>query len=182
MSRLDRYLGHSQAENRLANRVALVVGGNGPFYPLYLHWLTPEVGPLSLLTMVAAPLFLAVPFVARQSGLAGRVMLVLTGLANVLWTTALLGPSSGVALFTLPCVALALTVWGERACMLALLGLCLAAQQAAMRWPWAPLTGLPPERQSDLFVMNATSVGMLSAFLVLAAAGELRRETERAAL
>jgi hypothetical protein len=180
MKLLDRYLDHPQAETRLTSKVALVVGGNGPFYPLYLYWLTPEAGPVALLTMVAAPLFLAVPLIARMSGPAAQMALVLTGLANVLWCTALLGPASGVPLFALPCVAIALTAWRRQRVMLALLGLCLAAQQAAMRWPWPPLTGLAPERQADLLVMNATSVGALTAFLVLAAAGELRRPAPHA--
>jgi hypothetical protein len=175
MSLLDRYIDHPQPETRLANKVALVVGGNGPFYPLYLYWLTPEAGPLMLLTMAAAPLFLAVPLIARLSGPAARMALVLTGLANVLWCTALLGPSSGVPLFVLPCVALALTAWRRQTALLTLLGLCLTTQQAAMRWPWSPLTGLAPQRQADLLVMNATSVGALTAFLVLAAAGEFRK-------
>ncbi len=171
---LASYLGHAEPETRIANKVALVVGGNGPFYPLYLHWLTPEAGPLSLLTMLAAPLFLAVPLIARQNGFAGRIALIVTGLANVLWCTALLGPASGVPLFVLPCVALALSVWRDRLVMLALLGLCLVAQQGAMRWPWPGLSGLSPERQADLQGMNATSVAALVAFLVLTAAGELR--------
>jgi hypothetical protein len=96
----------------------------------------------------------------------------------VLWCTALLGPASGVPLFVLPCVALALTVWRDRLVMLALLGLCLAAQQGAMRWPWPALSGLSPERQADLQMMNATSVAALIAFLVLTVAGELRLRPE----
>jgi hypothetical protein len=171
---LASYLGHAEPETRIANKVALVVGGNGPFYPLYLYWLTPEAGSLSLLSMIAAPLFLAVPLIARQNGFAGRMAMVLTGLANVLWCTALLGPASGVPLFVLPCVALALTAWRNRIALLALLGLCLAVQQASMRWPWPALTGLAPPRQADLLIMNATSVAALIAFMVLTAAGEFR--------
>jgi hypothetical protein len=79
-----------------------------------------------------------------------------------------------VPLFVLPCVALALTAWRERWTLMALLGLCLVAQQAAMRWPWPPLTGLSASSQTALVVMNATSVAALIAFLVLAAAAELR--------
>jgi len=171
---LASYIGHAEPETRIANKVALVVGGNGPFYPLYLYWLTPEAGLSSLLTTLAAPLFLAVPLIARRNGFAGRMAMMLTGLANVLWCTALLGPASGVPLFVLPCLALALTAWRNRFALLALLGLCLAAQQAALRWPWPALTGLSPERQADLLIMNATSVAALIAFMALTAAGEFR--------
>lgn len=174
MMRLDSYLGHAEPETRIANKVALVVGGNGPLYPLYLYWLTPEIGRGALLTMLAAPLFLAVPLIARRSALAGRIALILTGLANVVWSTALLGPASGVALFVLPCLALASTAWRNRVVLLVLLGLGFAAQQATIRWPWPALTGLSPQRQADLLAMNATSVAALIAFLVLTVAGELR--------
>lgn len=169
---LASYLGHAEPETRISNKVALVVGGNGPLYPLYLYWLTPEAGLVLLLTVLAAPLFLAVPLVARESGFAGRMTMVLTGLANVIWSTALLGPSSGVPLFVLPCIALALTAWRNRIVLMALLGLCLLVQQAAMRWPWPALTGLSSQRQGDLLAMNETSVAALMAFLVLSVAGE----------
>ena len=174
MSLISRYLDHTEAETRLANKVALVVGGNGPFYPLYLLWLTPEIGAASWLTALAAPLFLSVPLVSRSNGLSARLMMVIVGLANVLWCSAVLGRDSGVWLFALPCLALSLTLWRSPKLMLGSLGLCLVSLEASLKWPWLALADLTLERQADRMALTATSVGALCACLVLLGAGEFR--------
>lgn len=66
MSWLARYRAHPDPAVQTANTVALVVGSNGPFYPLYVWWLVPETGLIPLLTMLATPFFLAVPLVKRR--------------------------------------------------------------------------------------------------------------------
>lgn len=164
MKWLTRYRAHPDPAIQAANTVALVVGSNGPFYPLYVWWLLPEAGLVSLLTMLATPLFLAVPWVARRWPAAGPAMLVLVGAANTVWCTALLGRDTGVGLFVLPCLVLpALAPRGR----LVLLAIGLLAQQLVLRWPWASLAGLPEVQQNALFILNASSGGTLLAFLAL---------------
>jgi len=60
--------------------------------------------------MLASPLFFAVPALSRGSPRAARVALPLIGIANTVWCTALFGPASGIALFLLPCIVLAILV------------------------------------------------------------------------
>jgi hypothetical protein len=179
LAALRRYADNADPATAMANTVAMVVGANGPFYPMYVWWVLPEAGRVSLLTMFAAPFFLAVPWVSRRKGLAGRSALVVVGLANTVWCTALLGPATGVGLFVLPCLLLAGLVWAQRATLLALLGLGLVAQQVVLRWPWPALSGLAPDRQAALYVLNASSVGMLLGFLAIAGAGQVRQHLRR---
>jgi hypothetical protein len=179
LAALHRYGNHPDPTTAMANTVAMVVGANGPFYPWYGGWLLPAPGLVSLLTMFATPFFLSVPWVSRRNSLAGRIALVVVGLANTVWCTALLGPATGVGLFVLPCLMLAGLVWAQRAALLVLLGLGLAAQQVVLRWPWPALSGLAPERQAALYVLNASSVGMLLGFLAIVSAGQVRQHLRR---
>ena len=179
MSWLSRYCAHPCAEARAVNQVAMVVGGNGPFYPLYVLWLVPEaIGP-ALLTLLATPIFLAVPAISRISPRTARLTLVLTGLVNILWCTAVLGPQSGVGLFVLPCLILAGFSGHERREVLGLLGLGLIVVQAAYRWPWPTLSGLAPDRQSALYPMNLSSTATFLAYLCLVAPALRAGGTER---
>lgn len=91
-------------------------------------------------------------------------MLVVVGVANTLWCTALLGPATGVGLFVLPCLALVALVTRRR---ILLLGIGLLAQQMMLHWPFAAIAGLTDMQQARLYVLNSTSVGMLLGFLAL---------------
>ena len=174
MDALARYADHPDRATGMANTVALLVASNGPFYPLYVWWMLPEAGMVSCATMLASPFFAAIPWLARQHPALGGAALPVMGLLNTIWTTALLGSESGVAVFAYPCIVLALLCWRERLTLLAVLGLGLAAQQLVLRWPWVPLSGLNAEGQAALVAMNGASVGMLLAFLVLMGARHAR--------
>ncbi|MBC7580273.1 MAG: hypothetical protein H7312_23340, partial [Tardiphaga sp.] len=50
----------------LANTVALVIAGNQPFYPLYLHAIVGQSAWPAWLTLITMPLFAAVPAVSRR--------------------------------------------------------------------------------------------------------------------
>lgn len=171
---LGRYIDHADPATRIANSVALLVGSNGPFYPAYVWYLAPEAGPVSLATMAASPFFLAIPWLSRRSAVAARMALPVVGIANTVWTAALLGPATGVAVFLFPCLLLAMLSWREKAALFVLLGAGLAAQQALLRWPWPALSGLDPVVQGNLVALNAMSVGALIAVLVFSLANLLR--------
>ena len=174
LAALRRYADHADPATAAANTVALVVGSNGPFYPAYIALIEPSIAQVALWTMLASPLFIAIPWLSRRSGLAARLALPLVGLGNTLWCTALLGGGSGVGLFVLPCLALAALLWRDGPALLAMLGLGLAVQQAVLRWPWPSLAGLSEAQQEALVLLNASSVGTLLAFLALLLAGRLR--------
>jgi hypothetical protein len=174
LAALGRYVDHADPATRIANSVALLVGSNGPFYPAYVWFLAPEAGPTSLATMAASPFFLAIPWLSRRAATAARVALPMVGIANTVWTAALLGPATGVAVFLFPCLLLAMLSFREKPALFALLGAGLMAQQALLRWPWPALSGLDPAVQASLVGLNAMSVGALLAVLVVSLAGLLR--------
>lgn len=171
LAALAAYEHHDDPATRLANRVAILVGANGPFYPLYVWWILPQAGTVALATMLASPFFLAIPWLSRRCAWLARASLPAVGLANTAWTAALLGPATGVGVFAYPCIVLALLAWRERWLMLGLLGAGLAIQYLAGTWPSAPIAGLDAAAQSLLVPLNGFSVGALLAFVVLAVAG-----------
>jgi hypothetical protein len=73
---LRRYAAHPDPLTSAANFVALVVAGNGPFYPVYVMALIGWDRAGAWLSMLASPLFFAVPAISRLSPRAGRAALL----------------------------------------------------------------------------------------------------------
>lgn len=110
---IGTYAQHDNPRAAIANTVALVIVSNQPFYPLYLYWaVSPVIGP-SFLTFLSTPLFAAVPFAMRRSAVLGRSLLLLAGIGNTLLCRAAFGPGSGVDVFLLPCLMLAMLLFGR---------------------------------------------------------------------
>jgi hypothetical protein len=86
--------------------VAWVIFLNKPFYPLYVWYLVGNGVAASLGTLIAAPLFLAIPFLARRAPLSARIALPLVGAVDTLFATKLFGQASGTALFFGACIML----------------------------------------------------------------------------
>src|ERR1700761_3635812 len=141
LKRLQAYKSNPDPLAALANTVALVVAGNQPFYPLYLHAIVGRAAWPAWITLITMPLFAAVPAVGRQSPLAGRAMLPVIGTANGILAVKLIGIETGVELFLLPCVLLATMLFrsGERLVMLAVLAFPFAAYFFLDRIAGAPL-------------------------------------------
>ncbi|MEO3473676.1 hypothetical protein AAFN86_17540 [Roseomonas sp. CAU 1739] len=180
LARLRAYAAHPDAATRVVNAIALLVGFNGPFYPAYVWFLAPEAGPAALATMAASPFFLAIPWLARRHAAAARAALPVIGIANTVWTAALLGRGTGVDVFLFPCLVLALLCWRERWTMLGLLGAGLLAQQVLLRWAWAPIASLAMDGQVALQSLNTMSVGALLAVIALNIASLLPCQRTRA--
>ena len=176
---LGAYVHHRDPTTRLANTIALMVGLNGPFYPLYLWWIVPEVGQLALATMAVSPGFLAIPWLARRHAALARLMLPGLGLANTAWTLAPLGPGAGVGAFVYPCILLAGLCWREPMAMLGVLAAGFAAQLGALYWPALALSGLEPSEQMKLMPLNASSVAALLCFMVFSCARQLADAEDR---
>jgi hypothetical protein len=166
---IRRYAAHPDPQAEAANWVALVVGWNTPFYPLYLLAM-PGTGifPAGWLTLLATPVFLAIPAVTRRNALLGRLLVPGFGAANCVFGSWVLGPASGTPLFLVPCAALAALLYrpGERLLRLGLLGAVLGAYLVCMYW-LPSLTKLAPETLVAISRLNAFSMLCLIAFMAL---------------
>jgi len=174
VARLGAYAAHDEPLAAAGNKVALVLAGNTPFYPLYIAGLAGSDGlPWLLLTQLVFPFFLAVPAIARRKPLLGRLMLPLTGTINTVFCTWLLGESAGGELFLIPCITLASLLFGagERRLMLPVAVLPLGAYYFLHGHYGAPPHRYAEEAYAALFSMNAISVGTLSIFLGIVFSG-----------
>ena len=168
------YGSHPDPVTAVACFVALVLGANGPFYPLYVIALVGWArGHAAFLTMGAMPLFLAVPALARwQPGLA-RAALWLVGTVNTVWSMKLLGPETGVGLFLLPCIALAALLSG-RLLTLAAAGLPILPLLIPVAAFGQPIMALTPAEDARLAALNGFSAACLMGLIALRLAGVLR--------
>jgi len=145
---------------------AWVVTANKPFYPLYVWWLAGlHAERASLWTLLALPLFAALPLLARRWPVVARAGLPLVGTADSAFATVMFGEGSGVEAFLVPCAALAaLSFRPEEArvswALTALVFLVFAALRYAAP---AGVSPLPPE----LVNLNLFSAASLTAFVGL---------------
>ena len=165
------------------NKVALVLAGNTPFYPMYVVGLAGSEGmPALLMTLFAFPVFAMIPAVSRRHPLLGRAMLSLAGSFNTLFCTWLLGEKSGTELFLIPCLTLASLLFGagERFWMLLLTALPLGAYVLLHGHYGSPPHLYQDDAYASLFSMNAISVGTLSIFLGIVFSGLYAGPSKRA--
>lgn len=164
---LERYLAHDDATTRICNVVALVIVANQPFYPLYIWGALGRPDPWVLLTFLSTPSFAAVPMVSRRHARSGRLMLVLTGIANTAIATGIYGPGSGVPLFLLPCLLIAAACFHDEERLLSI-GVCvlsLAIYFFLRQWPDLPLCGCSTLETHSLITLHVISVGTLIALI-----------------
>jgi hypothetical protein len=155
-----------------ANRVAVLVALNQPFYPLYIRAFVGDDGWVSTVTFLSTPLFALVPAVARRSPLIGRAMLPLAGAANTMLTARAFGSASGVELFLFPCAMAAAMAFRarERGPMLAVL-FALAAAYFGLHDRWAPWHLFPSEGYARFLNLNIFSVAGLTLLIALQFSG-----------
>ncbi|MBS0529963.1 MAG: hypothetical protein JSS22_11315 [Proteobacteria bacterium] len=154
---------------RIANVVAMIVAGNQPFYPLYLHAIVGTAAWPAWLTLLTMPFFAAVPAVARRNSLAGRALLLATGIANNILCVKLIGAATAVQLFYLPCILLAAVLFRrtERAVMLPLLGLPFATYFFVDGKLGPPLAVFANGQYASVASLHAVSVASLIAVIGL---------------
>ncbi|HEX7565243.1 MAG TPA: hypothetical protein VF396_18640 [Bradyrhizobium sp.] len=173
-ARLRVYAANDEPLAAAGNKVALVLAGNTPFYPLYVAAVAGTDGmPWLLMTLFAFPFFLMVPAISRHYPFLGRATLALAGAINTVFCTWLLGERSGTELFLIPCVMLASLLFGakERRWMLTLAALPLCAYIFLHGNYGAPPYLYRDDAYAALFSMNAFSVGTLSIFLGIVFSG-----------
>jgi hypothetical protein len=168
---LGRYIAHDDPLTYALNKVAMVLAGNTPFYPLYL-WvvLGHDAAPSILLTLCSFPFWAIVPAIARRNGLAGRLTLIVVGVLNTVWCSAVLGFESGTALFLIPCILLGTLGFHQRERILSLVmaGLPFLAYGYLRFGPDVAFAHYGNAEYSSLIRLNGFSVACLIGFLGIA--------------
>ena len=174
------FVHHRDPSTAAVNVIALVVGGNGPLYPLYIVAMFGAAGLPSFLTCVSSPCFLAIPWLTRRYPSVGRAALPVVGTLHTVWCTKVLGVNSGVELFFLPCVMLAaLLFWPQRKWLaFFLIGLAIVPILVPGSFYGTPILSLSLDDGARLAALNLISVALLIGFIALQFAGLLSR-TER---
>lgn len=166
VARLRSYAHHDDPQTAACNSIALLVASSQPLYPLYVHWLVGGDWQVACLTWLSTPFFVAVPWLARRSSLAGRALLPLAGIANGILATKAFGETSGVELFLLPCLMIAGMAFrrDERLVMLGLIALTTAAFLVLHGRYGAPIGRFDVAQYASFLRFNSYSVATLCAF------------------
>lgn len=147
--------------------VAWLIVANKPFFPLYVWWFVGVGTPAAYLTALSMPVFLAIALFGRRHPLAARIALPAIGAFDTVFATKLFGAESGMELFFVPCLLLAVVGFAPRearparALVAVLFGLCvgLHGRYGAALGPW---TAEEAARLADVTVF---AVASLSAFV-----------------
>lgn len=167
MEWLRAYGAHPDGRTAIANVVALLVASSQPFYPFYLYWTVSETICPSWVTFLSFPFFLAVPAVSRRHSVAGRALLVLTGIANTVICAKAFGVASGVEAFLIPCLALAMVLFrpSERVLSWSLAAVGLAAYLLLHDRYGAPLHVYGASEYAAFARLNFMSAAGLTVYL-----------------
>jgi len=160
---LRAYPQHPDPATAACNRIALLVASSQPLYPLYVWWIVGGDWWVSFWTYLSTPFFAAVPAVARRDAIAGRALLPLAGMANLVLSAKAFGEASGVEWFMLPCMLIAVLAFrGSLGPVLGLLG--VATIPVLLHGHYAQPLGQFTEAEYGRFArLNADSVAVLSA-------------------
>lgn len=150
--------------------VATLLLINKPIYPIYVWALIgSDAAARSLATLALAPLYAAIPFVARRSGVSARVALPLAGLADTLYATKVMGPATGAEVFFAPCLLLAIVCFSavEARISRALVIAVFVAFVVMHGRYGAPLQAWGTDEAATLTTLNLYGAACLAAFIGL---------------
>jgi hypothetical protein len=172
LRQLNAYFDNEDPRLAAAGTVAMIIVGNQPFYPLYVVAVAGKQGWFAALTWFSTPFFAAVPALCRRAGLAGRLLLIGTSIANTALAALALGTGTLVELFYLPCLALAPLLF-DRRCAVIGLGACIAGIGVGFCLVHSGLGGgianFDPGTLQALARLHALSVaGLMVVFMLLA--------------
>ena len=164
---LSRWLASSDPRVAACNVLGFVVGNNQPFFPLYVAWLAPRAAWLSCWAIVSLPFFLAVPWATRRHRAAGKALLPVTGIANIVLCSQILGLAAGLVWLLVPCVLIAALAFrrGETRWLIAMVAFAIAGFAVCKLHP-AAIAPLSPFEQARLARLNLGSAGALCLFVV----------------
>jgi hypothetical protein len=165
--RLQRYQAHPDPLVATGNFIAVTVGTNQPFFPIYGFLVIGRDAWPAYAGVLSMPFFLAVPWLARRRPLAGRALLLLAGSANVVLMTWAMGEASALELFFVPCATIAALLFRrtERLVMLALVGLPLLLYFVTRGHYPAPWVAYTEAESAGLRSLNAASVAGFIGFI-----------------
>jgi hypothetical protein len=167
LNALQAYKASPDPRVALANTVALVIAGNQPFYPLYLHAIVGQSAWPAWITLITMPIFAVVPALSRRNSLMGRALLPTIGTLNGILAVKLIGTETGVELFLLPCILLAAPLFrpGERHVMLGVLALPFAAYFLLDPAVGSPFATYSAAEYRSIISMHGFSVACLFALI-----------------
>jgi hypothetical protein len=163
-----RLAAHEDKLTEASNTIALVLASNTPFYPLYLYFILGRAGmPWLFFSGASFPFFCITLWVARRSGLGGRIWLSVVASLNSVYVTWLLGEASGTALFLIPCISLAVLSFRRRERLP--MAICTALPFVLfyfLQGHFPPPPALyAPKAYHSLLILNEVSVASISAVL-----------------
>lgn len=163
--------------------VAWVIALNKPFYPLYVWYLVGSGVMASLCTLLSAPFFLAIPFLARRFPLAARIALPLVGTFDTLFETKLFSQGSGTELFYAACIMLVALAFrpDERRWQQGLACLVFVVFMVSRSFTGPSLHVWADAELLTLVDLNAFAVASLLAFIALRYAGIERAREQTSA-
>jgi hypothetical protein len=168
LARFNAYRAHPDPFTASANTFALVLAGDGPFYPLYLYFLIGRGFWPSLIALWVVPVYALIPWLARRHSLAARMVLMVASIANTTLYTVLFGAGARLQLFLLPCIALGLFFHHrERYLAWALGGIALGMFMWLRMAGFAPIRPFSAADYRAMATLTSLSVATLSWFLLV---------------
>lgn len=153
--------------------IAWVICLNKPFYPVYVWYLVGDGVVASLGSLLAAPVFLAIPFIARHSPVIARISLPIVGAFDTLFETRLFGKSSGTELFFGDCIMLAAVSFHsqEKWIQRSVAALVFAVFLLSRHTGGPPLHGWSDADLAIFLDLNVFAAACLMAFIAIRYAG-----------
>jgi hypothetical protein len=182
MSRIEAYADDPDPVVKANNSVALLIAANQPFFPLYLWFAVGNIALPAVLTLLSTPFFLAVPAISRYNSLLGRAIAPVFGAFNTMICAWALGVQSGVELFHVPCVMVAVMFFRRHELWAGMAIIALNLLAYLVLHGRYPVSSLPDAEQASLFFINLMSVAGLTVYLGITHATMLTRLEGRNAL
>ncbi len=153
--------------------ISWVICLNKPFYPVYVWYLVGDGVVTSLGSLLAAPIFLAIPFMARHSPIIARISLPVVGAFDTLFETRLFGQNSGTELFFGACIMLVAVSFRmeEKWIQRGVAGLVFAVFLLSRYTTGPPLHGWRDADLAILLDLNIFAVACLMVLIALRYAG-----------
>lgn len=161
-----RYVDAPDPVARASNRLVMILLANQPTYPLLVGWATGSWTESLALLMVSTPFFCAVPWVTRRAPGMGVLAFPAIGALNTAFCTMVLGRASGVEVFLVPCVVIAVLVrppTGSKRATGAMIAFLYATFAVGRLLPLVPVVTLGPEQLEALVSLNAWSAASFTA-------------------
>jgi hypothetical protein len=171
------YVEHRDPLARAANKIAIFILSNQPFYPLYIYFLVGGRFWPALFTLISSPFYAAVPGLMRRNSLAGKWLLIAASIGNTLLSIKVVGPESGLELFFFPCAVLGALIFSSKQTTSAWIAAVLPiALFLVLRGRYgAPLEIFSVAEYGALLTLHAVSAGAICIFICFSAASAWKK-------